>query len=60
MSYQNKDHLHKPKKGKGSYDREVVNDPREIEEAFRKDQEMEDEEWPVNTSTADGATPPQM
>jgi len=43
MSYFKKGHTHKPEKGKGSYDREVVTDPREIEEAFRKDQEEEDE-----------------
>ena len=43
MSYFKKSHTHKPEKGKGSYDREVVIDPREIEEAFREDQEAEDE-----------------
>lgn len=56
MSYFKKGHTHKPKKGKGSYDREVVSDPREIEEASRKDQEWEDEQCLANTTTVDGAT----
>lgn len=60
MSYYKKCHQHKPKKGKGSYEREIVSDPREIEEAFRQDQEAEDEQCThVNTTTVDGAMPPK-
>lgn len=50
MSYFKKSHSHKPQKGKGSYTRDIVTDPREIEEAFREDQEQEDEQCTENTS----------
>lgn len=45
MSYIKKSHKHMPKKGKGSYNRtdELINDPREIEEAWYEDTLAEEE-----------------
>ena len=64
MSYFKKSHQHKPKKGKGSYDRKDF-DPVEYVRETRSDNYKDScklegiEQCPVNTTTVDGATPPK-
>lgn len=64
MNYRNKDHLHKPKKGKGSYDRKEFDLYEHVRKTRAKNYKdsckLEGIEiCSVNTTTADGATPPQ-
>lgn len=62
MNYYGKDHLHKPKKGKGSYERDTLSVLEaaldDMEEGLFYETEFaeEPEQCSVNTTTADGAT----